>query len=69
MAELAGNIDGTNKEFTTPSPYERGKISVFVNGLKEMYFTEINDTTILLEESPKNTGYIDKIQSIYIQKI
>lgn len=67
MVELTGDVNGSNKLFTTPFPYQPGKISVFVNGLKEKYFSEINDTTIQLDNPPQNNGYTDLIQTLFIK--
>ncbi|RLE37650.1 hypothetical protein DRJ17_06100 [Candidatus Woesearchaeota archaeon] len=42
-------IEVSSKIFRTSQPYISGQISVYVNGLKEVYFTELNNTDIELE--------------------
>jgi len=62
---LQGNINGINTIFTTSKPYASGKITVLLNGLKEYQFSEINETTIEMDDPPKNTGFTDILESIY----
>lgn len=68
--QLIGNVDGSNKIFSTPEPYESGTITVFRNGLKYRDFIEVpdSDTQIELFEAPLNTGFSDLIEAIYIKK-
>ncbi len=65
---LTGAVDGVNRVFSTSSAFMAGKIEVYVNGLREIYFTESSDTTITLDEAPKNTGFTDIIASTYTLK-
>lgn len=65
---LAGNIDGVNTVFTTSNPYVSRKISVLLNGLKEYYFSEINETTIQMDDPPNNSGFTDILECIYKPK-
>ncbi|MHC1773854.1 MAG: hypothetical protein AB9834_00435 [Lentimicrobium sp.] len=65
---LTGQVNGANRVFTTSSPYVAGKIEVYLNGLKEVYFEESSDTTITLEEPPKNNGFADRIEATYTLK-
>jgi hypothetical protein len=65
---LNGAVDGVNKVFATSCPYLSGNINVFVNGLKEIHFAESSDTTITMEEPPKNTGFSDRIESVFTLK-
>jgi len=66
--QLVGEINGVNKIFQTSVPYFSGKISVFVNGVKEHFFSELTENTIMLEEAPKNNEFTDIIESIYTIK-
>ena len=63
--QLIGNVNGSNKIFQTSVPYVSGKISVFVNGIKEHYFTEISENQIELDEAPKNINFTDIIEAIF----
>ena len=65
---LTGDIDGINKVFSTSDPYEAGTLQVFVNGLKERHYTELSDTQIEFIVAPKNEGFTDLIEAIYIKK-
>ena len=65
---LLGNIDGVNTVFTTSKPYAAGKISVLLNGLKEYYFSEINETTVQMDTPPGDSGFTDILECIYKPK-
>ncbi len=65
---LAGEVNGVNRVFSTSSAYVAGEIEVYLNGLKEVFFTESSDTTITLDEAPKNNGFTDRIEATYILK-
>jgi hypothetical protein len=62
---LSGIVDGANCIFTTSVPYTPGKISVFVNGLKQHYFEETGENEITLDQAPSNNIYTDSIEAIY----
>ena len=65
---MIGAVDGINRIFNTSMAYETGTITVFLNGFKERDFIEISDRQIELAVAPKNTGFIDLIETIYIKK-
>lgn len=65
---LGGTVNGINKLFTTSVPYKSGSIAVFVNGMKESYYTEISSTEIEFDEPPSNIGFNDKIEAIFTKK-
>ena len=65
---MIGQVNGVNRVFTTSSPYVSGRINVFKNGLKEIYFVESSDTSVTLDEAPLNHGYSDKIEALYTLK-
>jgi len=65
---LYGQVNGVNRLFATSSPYVAERISVFKNGLKEIYFVESSETSITLDEAPLNIGFSDKIEALYILK-
>jgi hypothetical protein len=48
----AGDIDGTNKLFTIANEYISSKLTVYLNGLREINFTEKSDTTFELNVAP-----------------
>lgn len=64
----SGEINGINTIFATSYPYKSGSIMVFVNGLKEYYFTQTSDTTVTLGNAPKNIGLTDIIEVKYTKK-
>lgn len=66
--QLIGDINGLNKIFQTSVPYLTGKISVFINGTKEHFFTELSENQIMLDEAPKNIDFLDYIEAIYTIK-
>jgi hypothetical protein len=66
---LIGSVNGVNRNFRTTQPYKTGTIKIYLNGLKESYFSEISDTEILLEDAPQNRGFIDKVEATYIKLI
>jgi len=66
--KLTGEVNGVNRIFSTSSAYVEGKIEVYLNGVKEVFFIESSDTTITLEEAPKNNGFTDRIEATYILK-
>ena len=65
---LTGEIDNVKTIFTTSQPYVSGKISVLLNGLKEYYFSEINETTVQLNTPPSNSGFTDILECVYKPK-
>jgi len=68
--QLSGLVNGVNTVFTTPSAYQTGKISVFLNGLKlkSTEFTETDDTTITLSDAPLNHEFTDEVSAIFTKK-
>ena len=62
---LSGLVNGQNRVFTTSKAYKTGTIVVFVNGIKESNFQEVDQMTIWLNEAPSNAGFTDKIETIY----
>lgn len=63
---LIGTIDGINKIFTTSVPFLSSSISVYLNGIKEKNFTIDSSTQITMDTAPKNTGFTDKLETIFI---
>ena len=64
----AGNINGINKLFTTAASYVTGKLRVFLNGHKELNFTEKSSTTFELEDAPlSDSPTPDKVTVSYIK--
>ena len=66
--QLTGVVDGINCVFTTSQSYVSGTLILFLNGLKESGFTEVDDITILMDEAPKIAGFSDKLEGIYTIK-
>lgn len=66
--QLIGIVDGSNRIFTTSAPYVAGSLMTFLNGNKERLFTETNETTITMDTAPKNTGFTDILETIYVKK-
>ena len=64
--QLIGDVDGINKVFSTPDPYLPNSISVFVNGIKEQ-FSELTNNQIFLNSAPKNTGFTDLVEAMYVK--
>ena len=62
---LSGTVNGENRVFTTSKAYKSGTIVVFVNGIRESSFLEVDQMTIILDEAPSNAGFTDKIETIY----
>jgi hypothetical protein len=62
---LSGTVNSENRVFTTSKAYKSGTIVVFVNGIRESDFLEVDQTTIILDEAPSNVGFTDKIETIY----
>lgn len=63
---LIGVIDGINKIFTTSVPFIYNSISVYLNGIKEKNFVIDSPTKIIMDTAPKNTGFTDKLETIYL---
>ena len=65
IEQPTGDIDGDNTLFSTTHPYIPDSLMVFINGIKEFYFTEISDTQFTVSNAPKNIGFIDVIEVVY----
>ena len=63
-----GAVDGVNKRYSASNPFDPGSIEVYINGLKERYFSLISDSEIELEAPPKNNGITDYVELIYLSK-
>ena len=63
-----GIVDGINTIFGSMLPFEPASIEVFINGLKEQHFRLLSDMTLELEDPPKISGFVDKIELIYLSK-
>jgi len=63
-----GAVDGVNRVFKTNVPFEPGSIEVYINGLKEHRFSLLTEMAIELENAPKNNGFADYIELIYLTK-
>lgn len=72
IRDLAGTVNGSNKDFTTSTPYVAGTIRVFVNGISyspsdaQWGYSELDDTTIRMTTAPLS-GYI--MQAFYREQI
>lgn len=64
---LIGSVNGVNRNFRTSFAFKAGTIKIYLNGLKEIHFTEVSDSEILFEDAPQNRGFIDKIRGNYIK--
>lgn len=51
----AGAKDGTNTVFTTAGNYRAGSTAVYLNGLREFFYTETDTNEITLEDPPEST--------------
>jgi len=66
--DVTGDVDGVNRNFTTPTPYLAGTLRGVVNGLiypvddDNFGITEISDTEFQFNVAPK-TGF--RIQAFY----
>ncbi len=65
---MTGTVNGENRIFNTSMAYEAGTITIFLNGFKERNFIEVSDKQIEFAVAPKNTGFVDLIEAIYIKK-
>jgi hypothetical protein len=63
---MTGNINGSNTIFQTSFPYEPESISVFLNGLHEVYISKTGENEITFEDAPQGG---DTISCMYIKKI
>lgn len=66
--QAIGLVNGINTVFSASVSFDPGSIEVYVNGIKERYFSLVSDTTIQLQNAPKTTGYSDFIELVYLQK-
>jgi hypothetical protein len=64
-----GEINGINRVFITASPFLSNTISIFLNGIKEKYYTINSDMQITLDDAPKNNGFNDVLEISYVIKI
>jgi len=62
---LTGNVNGINTIFKTSKPYKPDSINIYVNGLKEFFFSKTGESEITLDFAPSNEVFIDKIEAIY----
>lgn len=60
-----GTIDGINNVFTTSQAFEASSIILWLNGLLEINFTVLNNTTIQLQDPPSINGFIDSLEIFY----
>lgn len=47
-----GAINGTNTVFTTANAYRSGSTAVYLNGLREFFYTETGANQITLQDAP-----------------
>jgi len=70
---LIGEVDGVNTVFETSFQYRPNTVNVFINGLKESRdnFHEFDpldhERKIMLDNPPKNEGFTDTIEVMYIK--
>ena len=62
------NIDGVNRIFTLSKIFISGSVVVYLNGIRERYFSEIQDNKIEFEDAPQSTGFVDLIEVEYMTK-
>jgi hypothetical protein len=63
-----GPVNGVNTIFYTSVAYVSGSIALFINGIKEVFFSEVNDRQITLSHAPLNIGFTDRIEVTYLKK-
>ena len=63
--ELIGDIDGVNQVFNTTKAYKPDTLQIYVNGLKEFFFSKTGDSEITFDFAPSNEVFTDKIEAIY----
>lgn len=65
---LIGTIDGSNATYTTSKKFVAGKVSVYLNGLKQKIVNEFNTTgnqTVIFTESPQSGDILSVDYEIY----
>ena len=70
IENLAGDIDGINKEFMTTYSIIPGSTQVFVNGLKQRLnidYTETSSKLITFDEAPQSVEFTDNLEIIYLK--
>jgi len=67
--KLIGVIDNNNKTFTTTLPFKTNSTTLFLNGLEESHYIELDNGSIMIDFAPQNIGFIDLLEISYIQKI
>ena len=66
---MIGNVDNINTLFSTSQNYVSGSITIYLNGLKEEFFTETLPNQIQLSEAPTiDYGTSDVVTCTYIRK-
>ena len=48
----AGVINGSNATFTTSQPFQSGTTAVYLNGLREDFYSESGNSTVILGAPP-----------------
>jgi hypothetical protein len=66
--QMIGSVDGNNRIFKTTFPFVLSSLIVFMNGLKERYYSVDSDIQITLETAPINIGFNDIIEVTYMKK-
>lgn len=64
---LTGVVDGLNRNFFTSSVFIPASLAVFINGLKETEFSVLSSTEILLDQAPRNFGFTDTVEAMYMK--
>ena len=70
IEQLIGIIDNANKTFTTTFDYVNNLELVFINGIKQrngVDYTKSAVKTVLFDEAPRNVGFTDYLEIIYIK--
>lgn len=63
---ITENINGINVLFSISNVFISNSVSVYLNGIKEIYFTEVDNNKIQFQEAPKNNGFVDLIEVHYL---
>ena len=67
--KMTGDIDNINTIFTTAHSFKTGSTTLFLNGIEESHYIELDNSSIMISFPPQNIGFIDLVEISYIQKI
>ncbi|MFZ4724417.1 MAG: hypothetical protein ACOYMD_03155 [Paludibacter sp.] len=63
---LIGDINGINKVFTTSAPFVNGSLVIFLNGIREHFYTINSTSQITFDTAPSNAGMLDIVEATYL---